>query len=78
MALTDERPDFVPDPKEVQFVIELDLARLMDDSLVRSGEMRIAQGLRTHVPYFDIDGHTVWGATAMIMSELKELLSVAR
>ena len=28
----------------------------------------------TDVPYFDVFGHTVWGATAMILSEFLELI----
>jgi hypothetical protein len=27
-----------------------------------------------NVPAFDIEGHVVWGATAMMLSELKDVL----
>jgi hypothetical protein len=27
------------------------------------------------VPYFDLNGHILWGASAMIMSEFLELLA---
>jgi hypothetical protein len=26
-------------------------------------------------PYFDFDGHHIWGATAMMLGELRELLN---
>lgn len=74
LATANERPDFSPDPKEVQFIIELELQTLQDDDIAKSKQMTIGSGLTTHVPYFDIDGHDVWGATAMILSELKALL----
>jgi hypothetical protein len=27
-----------------------------------------------NVPYFDLNGHQVWGATALMLAELRELL----
>jgi hypothetical protein len=30
--------------------------------------------MRMKVPYFDIRGEVVWGATAVILSEFRELL----
>jgi hypothetical protein len=74
LATADERPDFEPDPKEVQFIIEVDLVLLLDDLISKTKQMTISSGLVTEVPYFDIAGHEVWGATAMILSELKELI----
>jgi hypothetical protein len=31
-------------------------------------------GKVTTVPYFDLAGHVVWGATAMMLWELREML----
>lgn len=74
VASTEGRPDFTPDPHEVQQVIELDLETLLDDSRVRRKTMMLATGAVTEIPYFEIHGHEVWGATAMILSELKALM----
>jgi 8-oxo-dGTP pyrophosphatase MutT (NUDIX family) len=74
LATTEERPAFKPDPKEVESIIELNLSDLLQDRLVKSKQMTLGSGLTTSIPYFDFHGHIVWGATAMILSELKELL----
>lgn len=67
------RPDFRIDKEEVQFLIEASLDTLMDPSIIKSHKM-IIQEKEMDVPYFDIQGHVVWGATAMILGELLEVL----
>lgn len=74
VGLVDDAPRFQPDPGEVQEIIELSLTQLLDDAITRTKRMKLTSGFTTDVPYFDIHGHTVWGATAMILSELKALL----
>ena len=44
----------------------------------RRSEMRQILGAPTEVPYFDIAGHHVWGATAMILAELCQVLRASR
>jgi len=34
---------------------------------------RARDGVRTRYPYFEVDGHHVWGATAMIPGEFASL-----
>ncbi|MBN1145401.1 MAG: CoA pyrophosphatase [Bacteroidales bacterium] len=66
------RPDFRHDPREVQYIIETSLEHLMDPGTCKSEIMNIA-GVDTRVPYYDIQGHHVWGATAMIVCEFLEV-----
>ena len=66
-------PQFTPAPDEVHEVIETPLALLLDDSTVGAEEWTL-RGVRTQVPFFDVYGNKVWGATAMILSEFKALL----
>jgi len=47
---------------------------LLDQNIVKSTKMKFSNNFSLQVPYFDIHGHIVWGATAMILSELKDLL----
>jgi 8-oxo-dGTP pyrophosphatase MutT (NUDIX family) len=61
------RPGFVPDPSEVAEVIEVTLGELA--SSVRE-ETWDRDGFRQEVPFYLVSGHAVWGATAMILSEL--------
>lgn len=62
-------PTFVPDPKEVSRIIEVPITHLADKSNTKRGYVSSSAGYRFEVPYFDIEGDMVWGATAMIMSE---------
>jgi len=71
----DLSPQFTPDPKEVAHIIELELNTLLDERLVQTRAMELSSGVKTEVPYFAIHGHIVWGATAMILSELKVILN---
>ena len=74
VAYTDERPRFDPDPLEVEQLIEMQVPRLISDGSVKRGSVPLGNGVRVDTPYFDVQGHVVWGATAMILSELKEVL----
>lgn len=70
------RPTFVPDPREVAAVIETPLDHLLDHNM-RTEELWQLRGMDVTVPFFQIDGHKVWGATAMMLSEFAERLREA-
>jgi 8-oxo-dGTP pyrophosphatase MutT (NUDIX family) len=69
------RPDFKLDPYEVELLIETPLADLLDERNRREEAWNL-RGYTAQVPYFSVQGQTVWGATAMILSELLALPSV--
>jgi 8-oxo-dGTP pyrophosphatase MutT (NUDIX family) len=73
VGITDERPLFAPAAHEVQEVLEVSLDDLRDASRIRQGT-RTREGLAIEYPYFDLLGHQVWGATAMILGEFICLL----
>jgi 8-oxo-dGTP pyrophosphatase MutT (NUDIX family) len=66
-------PEFIPEKSEVAEIIETDLSFLFDKNLLKETLLDV-KGYKIQAPYFDIDGHIVWGATAMILSELKEVI----
>jgi 8-oxo-dGTP pyrophosphatase MutT (NUDIX family) len=68
VGITDVRPAFQPDPGEVEEVLEVSLEDLQDASRIRKGT-RIREGVAVEYPYFDLLGHQVWGATAMVLGE---------
>jgi 8-oxo-dGTP pyrophosphatase MutT (NUDIX family) len=75
LAITDIAPNFNPDPKEVQRVIKISLRQLLDDTNIKRKQIMISLiGKEIETPYFDLEGETIWGATAMILSELREML----
>jgi 8-oxo-dGTP pyrophosphatase MutT (NUDIX family) len=68
------RPSFVPDKSEVSEIIEYRLSELLDKKNVKSKEFNVREHASFKAPYFDINGNVVWGATAMMLSEFKEIL----
>jgi 8-oxo-dGTP pyrophosphatase MutT (NUDIX family) len=74
VGITDRRPDFRPAPAEVDQVLEVSLHDLRDASRIRQGT-RIREGVAVEYPYFDLLGHQVWGATAMVLGEFICLLA---
>ena len=67
------RPDFFPDSREVAGIVEVNLQTLADKQIIGSKEMFVRNVL-LQAPFYNIHGHTVWGATAMMLSEFLMLL----
>lgn len=63
-----------PDPSEVAQIFETTLQNLFDE---KNKEVKLvtspSQGFKLKAPSYVIQGHTIWGATAMITSELEYL-----
>jgi 8-oxo-dGTP pyrophosphatase MutT (NUDIX family) len=77
VGVSERRPAFVPAPDEVAEILEVSLDHLRDASRIRRGT-RIREGVAVEYPYFDLVGHQVWGATAMVLGELIYLLEDER
>jgi len=73
VGVTEHRPDFVAAPDEVEEILEVSLDDLRDASRIRLAT-RIREGVAVEYPYFDLLGHQVWGATAMVLGEFICLL----
>ena len=65
---------FVPDENEVANIIELPLSDFLNDDLIVSVKLSTSYAKDVDVPAFKINEHIVWGATAMMLNELKEVL----
>ncbi len=62
--------------EEVAGIIELPLSVLLDDSIIGTKSLETSYANFVEVPVFQIEEHTVWGATAMMLSELKDVLKM--
>jgi 8-oxo-dGTP pyrophosphatase MutT (NUDIX family) len=71
------KPVFKPNPAEVAEVFTFALDDLLDERF-RHVEYRKFQGVRIRVPYYDVNGHKVWGATAVMLSELEQRLRMVQ
>lgn len=67
-----DKPVFSIDRKEVAYLIEAEISFLQNKG-IRKNEMQIHGKYSGNVPYFDIKGEKIWGATAMILSEFIEI-----
>ena len=66
--------EFVPQEEEVEGLIEVTLEDFLSDSAVITKRLSTSYMDDIDVPAFLLNGHVVWGATAMMLSEVKVLL----
>lgn len=62
-----------PTDREVDTILRAPLNRLLSPD-ARVVETWTLHGQEIDVPYFDVEGHIVWGATAMMLAELLAVL----
>jgi hypothetical protein len=55
-------------------IIELPLSVFLSDAIIVDTKLTTSYANNISVPAFEIEKHMVWGATAMMLSELKEVL----
>lgn len=67
-------PVFHPDPSEVAYLIEVPLQDLLSPDNIME-ETRTIRCKLMKVPYYNVGGEKVWGATAMILSEFLDIVS---
>jgi len=67
-------PVFKPDPREVARIMQCDIASLVEANAVHRKEIIAAGQFRMMAPHFEIEQEVVWGATAMILGEFREVL----
>jgi 8-oxo-dGTP pyrophosphatase MutT (NUDIX family) len=68
-----KKPVFNHQPDEVVFLINAELKKFMDPSIIKTKPFEI-RGETIDIKYFDYEGHVIWGATAMILHELLTIL----
>lgn len=74
VAYLNKRPNFSISEREVAQLIEWPLEALVLPATVKQTIVEPVPGLKLNTPYFDISRKVLWGATAMIMNELKWVL----
>mgnify|MGYP006278013883 FL=1 len=78
VGFTTQRPVFQRAEWEVAKIIEAPVPLLTEPGTIkRETHTRTVKGeaIAIDVPYFDIDGEKVWGATAMVLAEFCAILS---
>lgn len=67
-------PVFVRQQAEVAEILEVNLATMMNEAIIAEKTISLQHNISLRVKYYDIYGKTVWGATAMMIAEMNELL----
>jgi 8-oxo-dGTP pyrophosphatase MutT (NUDIX family) len=75
VAFCDHEPQLTPSAEEVSEVIHYPLGQLLNQNELQKKKIYLQKfDLHLEVPYFDIYGKTLWGATAMMIAEFKLLI----
>lgn len=69
---THKRPDFIADKREVASIVTFPLFNLLNPNRLLKKDILIDNGRTLKgMSYFDIENKVVWGATCLILNELK-------
>ena len=75
IGFLDHQPAYTIQEEEVHQVIEVPLSHFQNPATLQIKDVRINKHLSLkNVPYFDVKGKVLWGATAMMMSELMAVI----
>ncbi len=71
-----QAPSFTPQPGEVATILVPPLKIFLDENTRKMTDMTISEAITLkNVPYFEVEGRVLWGATAMILNELLEVVT---
>ena len=74
VGLLEKTPNLIAQETEVEKILEVNIDELLDDRSLIQQKLSTSYAENIEVPAFSLSGQVVWGATAMMLSELKELL----
>ena len=74
MGITATTPNFKIQEEEVEALIEVPLLHFMDDKIKTIQTLSTSYAKNIEVPAFMLNNHLVWGATAMMLNEVREML----
>lgn len=66
--------NFIKQDEEVEDIIEVKLSHFLDESIITTKSVATSYDVNVSVPAYKLNDHIVWGATAMMLSEVKDLL----
>ncbi len=74
VGIATETPQFILQDEEVEELIEVPLLHFMDDRIKTIQTLSTSYAKNIEVPAFMMNKHLVWGATAMMLNEVREML----
>ena len=73
LGYLDKEPEFLKQDDEVEDIILVDMNDFLNDDLLIEETLSTSYAEEITVPAFHLNGHIVWGATAMMLNEIKTL-----
>lgn len=74
VSFVEQKPNFSASAYEVNELIEWEINHLLNPDIIKETIIEPTPGYKIKTPYFDVQGKVLWGATAMMLNELKWLL----
>lgn len=75
IAYSDQIPNFIADPSEVEEILYLPLKEIWEEERIQLGAFKSGNFVLKDYPFYQFSVGNVWGATAMIISEIAALLN---
>ncbi len=75
LGIVHTTPEFIPQEDEVEAILEVPLAEFLDPKNLVTQTLSTSYAKEISVPAFELQGHVVWGATAMMLNEVRELVT---
>lgn len=76
IGITEKTPIFIKQDDEVEALIEVSIQDFLDDTALITKTVKTSYSIEVEVPAFRLNNFVVWGATAMMLSEIKDLLKL--
>lgn len=74
IGITKSQPDFKTDQREVEALLVTDISIFQQTENIVKQQFIVRDTIIDDIPCYKMGSHFVWGATAMILSELLELI----
>ncbi|MFN8115983.1 MAG: CoA pyrophosphatase [Bacteroidia bacterium] len=75
VSYVEQKPNFSASAYEVNELIEWEINHLLNPDIIKETTIEPTPGYKIKTPYFDLQGKVLWGATAMMLNELKKIIS---
>jgi len=75
VSYVEQKPNFSASAYEVNELIEWEINHLLNPDIIKETTIEPTAGYKIKTPYFDVQGKVLWGATAMMLNELKAIIN---
>jgi len=75
LGITHQKPEFILQASEVDHIIVESIDYLKSDASNATTDYNIRDGIMKNMPYYKVDNHILWGATAMITAEIIQIFN---